>query len=82
MRGRKKWMTPEQAKMIKVGDMVMPMSLWNNSDPVNKLACPTEVLEVEHDCKCQTGVMLKVKFLNGKTRKLSAAWFNPKDGSK
>ena len=69
-------MNREQALKVKRGDMLDPIGLWNASERSRKLAYPTEVLDVRHERGCQTGVLLKVRFLSGAEAYLDAGWFN------
>ena len=71
-----KHMHREQALTVKRGDMLDPIGLWNASERARKLAYPTEVLDVRHERGCQTGVLLKVRFLSGAEAYLDAGWFN------
>ena len=72
----RKHMHREQALTVKRGDMLDPIGLWNASERARKLAYPTEVLDVRHERGCQTGVLLKVRFLSGAEAYLDAGWFN------
>lgn len=68
--------TRESAGGIRVGDMLNPDPLWNQTErPQHRLAAPTRVLGVSQQRICETGVMLKVREVGGGERWLSAGWF-------
>lgn len=61
---------------IEPGDMLEPLSIWNDTDSIRKLASPTKILDVQYkQIGCQSGIMLKVRFLNGTETYLDADWF-------
>ncbi len=65
----------QRARSIRLGQYVTPVPLWNESErPPHHLPDTARVLGMQL-AQCQTGVMLKVKQLNGHERWLDAAWF-------
>lgn len=68
-------MTRDEAKAIKVGDMLTPDPYWNQTGS-RKLADPTEVLGIQRARVSQTGTLLNVAFTDGKGEAwLDAGWF-------
>lgn len=68
-------MTRDQALTVRGGDLLEPHWTWNATEPHRKLSCPTEALEVRLERGCQTGVLIRVRFLNGDEADLDAGWF-------
>lgn len=70
-------MTKAKALQVKVGDMIVPNSRWNEtSGRGRKLAVPTKVLAVRESRGCQTGVLFRVRFKSGAEVDLDASWFD------
>ena len=70
-------MTKARALQVKVGDMIVPNSRWNEtSGRGRKLTVPTTVLAVLESRGCQTGVMFRVRFESGTEVELDASWFD------
>jgi hypothetical protein len=67
-------MSAEEAKMLKVGDLLIPSELWNKTERKDKLAIPTQVIDIKK-AQCQTGILLLVRCNSGNERWLSAGWF-------
>ena len=68
-------MTRERAEAIKVGDMLTPDRMWNQTErQINRLPQVCKVLGVKK-ANCELGVMVCVKTIGGVGRWLSAGWF-------
>lgn len=68
-------MTRERAEAIRVGDMLKPIPLWNETErKINHLPAKCEVLDVKA-ARCELGVIVCVKTEGGVGRWLSAGWF-------
>ena len=63
-------------KRAKVGDLIRPIPLWNASTQYRKLADRVEVLAVI-PARSQSGVLYRVRAVNGIEMDLDAAWFEP-----
>lgn len=62
-------------RCVKVGDMLNPDPLWNNTERwPNCLAVPTEVLGIT-EATSQSGVLFEVRTKGGFVRHLDAGWF-------
>jgi hypothetical protein len=68
-------MNKQAAQLVKVGDFVKPIPLWNKTNRYRKLECPTEILEIVDTMLCQSGIMFKVKIIGGGYMILDASWF-------
>lgn len=68
-------MTRDQALKIKVGDLVKPIKLWNETERKDKLATKCIVKGI-NEGQSQTGVFFEVICLSGAKRWLDAGWFD------
>jgi hypothetical protein len=68
-------MTRDEAKTIKVGDLLVPDPYWNETGS-RKLPSPTRVLGINRETRSQTGTLLNVTFTgrNGDAW-IDAGWF-------
>ena len=63
-------------KTAKVGDRIRPIPLWNASTQYCKLPAQAEVLAVI-PARSQSGILYRVRSVNGVEMDLDAAWFEP-----
>lgn len=64
-------------RSVQVGDMLVPNRLCNDTERgPNHLAVPTKVLG-RITAQSQSGVLFRVRTINGQDRWLDAAWFQP-----
>ena len=66
---------------VKVGDMLEPRPLWNETEGTwgRRLPAQCEVLGVRRASNCQSGVLVSVKNNNREVGEYALAWFKFKD---
>ena len=67
------------AQSVKLGDHLVPIDLWNNSERLHRLPIPCRVRGWKTSIS-QTGISFYVKTVSGQMRWLDAAWFKDPHG--
>ena len=67
-------MTRDEAKVIKVGDVLIPDPCWNQTGS-RKLADKTKVIGIRDGAGSQTRILFHVEFMSGQDAWLDAGWF-------
>lgn len=69
-------MTSEDAESVAIGDMLYPVSAWNNTTRTLKLGVPTAVLGIQRTSS-QTKISFLVRTIGKELMLLDAGWFHP-----
>jgi hypothetical protein len=68
-------LTKSEAKDLRRGDILRPSTLWNKTERWRKLPETITVTDIRQVTGSQTGVLLRVDFINGGDAWLDAGWF-------
>lgn len=66
---------------VQVGDMLIPVSLWNKTTRTMKMDVPTKIEAIKHEKVCESGIMFYVQ-AGLKKVWLDSHWFLPPSPSK